>query len=113
MIIMSIKLRIALLIFSLIWIFGILMLIRKQKLPIKYSLIWLIASLVLFFIAVVPYILEFFADLFGFLTISNLVLGILITLLLLITLALTCIVSHQKNQITLLIQEISILKKDK
>lgn len=110
---MSIKLRIALLIFSLIWIFIILGLIRKNKLPIKYSLVWFIAILVLLLISVVPFILEFVAKLFGFITMSNLVVGIMITLLLGITLILTMIIFHQKKQITMLIQEVSIIKGEK
>lgn len=107
---MSIKLRIALLIFSIIWFFTILYAIRKNKLPIKYSLIWFIAIFVLLLISVVPFILEYFANLFGFITMSNLVIGIMITLLLGITLILTMIIFHQKKQITMLIQEVSIIK---
>lgn len=107
---MSIKLRIALLIFSIIWFFIILYAIRKNKLPIKYSLIWFIAIFVLLLISIVPFILEYFAHLFGFITMSNLVIGIMITLLLGITLILTMIIFHQKKQITMLIQEVSIIK---
>lgn len=107
---MSIKLRIALLIFSIIWFIIILYSIRKNKLPIKYSLIWILAIFVIVLISVVPFILEYFAKLFGFLTMSSLVIGIMITILLGITLILTIIISHQKKQITLLIQEVSMLK---
>lgn len=110
---MSIKLRIALLIFSLIWFIIILGLIRKNKLPIKYSLVWLIAIFVLLLISVVPFILEYFAKMFGFVTMSNLVVGIMITLLLGITLILTMIIFHQKKQITMLIQEVSLIKGEK
>lgn len=110
---MSLKLRIVLLLFSVILTAIILILISKRKLPIKYSLVWISAALLICLIATVPALLEIVSKLFGFLTISNLVIGVLITLLLLITLALTCIVSHQKNQITSLIQEVSMLKKEK
>ncbi len=41
---------------------------------------------------------------------ANLVIGIMITLLLGITLILTVIISQQKKQITMLIQEVSIIK---
>lgn len=110
---MSLKLRIALLIFSLVWFVIILELLRKNKLPIKYSLVWFIAIFVLFLIAVFPYILEFFAKMFGFITMSNLVVGIMLTLLLGITLILTMIIFHQKKQITMLIQEVSLIKGEK
>ena len=66
-------------------------------------------------IALIPFILESIADLFGFLTMASLVIGIFITILLVITLRLTIIVSEQKEQIKTLIQEVSLLKgkKDK
>ncbi len=110
---MSVKLRIALFIFSIIWLVIILNLLKRNKLPIKYSLVWIIAICVLLIISLVPSILEFFAESFGFLTMANLVIGIMITLLLGITLILTVIISQQKKQITMLIQEVSIIKGTK
>lgn len=110
---MSVKLRIVLFIFSFVWFVIILGLIRKNKLPIKYSLVWILAIFIIFLIAVIPISLELFANAFGFLTISNLVIGILLTILLTITLVLTMIISRLKKQITLLIQEVSILKGKK
>lgn len=107
---MSFKLRVALLIFSLVWFFIIFCLIRKDKLPVKYSLTWFAAIFVIFLISVIPSLLEIVTHVFGFKTLSNLVIGIILTLLLLITLVLTTIVSVQKKQITLLIQEVSLLK---
>jgi hypothetical protein len=47
----------------------------------------------------------------GFSTISNLVIGIILVILLFITIALTVIVSGQKEKIRILIQEVSILKE--
>lgn len=111
--IMSMKLRIVLLIFSIVWLLGILLLVKQKKISIRNSLIWFAAGLVILLIAVIPIFLESIAKLFGFLTIANLVIGIFITLLLILTLSLTIIVTKQKEQIRNLIQEVSLLKKDK
>ena len=111
--IMSMKLRIVLLIFSIVWLLGILLLFKQKKISIRNSLIWFAAGLVILLIAVIPFFLESIAKLFGFLTIANLVIGIFITLLLILTLSLTIIVTKQKEQIRNLIQEVSLLKKDK
>ena len=111
--IMSMKLRIVLLIFSIVWLLGILLLVKQKKISIRNSLIWFAAGLVILLIAVIPFFLESIAKLFGFLTIANLVIGIFITLLLILTLSLTIIVTKQKEQIRNLIQEVSLLKKDK
>ena len=111
--IMSLKLRVVLLIFSLIWILGIYVFVKQKKLSIRHSLVWFFAGLIIFVIAVFPFILESVAKLFGFLTIANLVIGIFITILLLLTLTLTMIATKQKEQIRNLVQEVSLLKKDK
>ena len=107
---MSKSLIIALIVFSIIWIFIILRSIRKGKLSIKYSLIWLLMALTILFVGIFPSFMEFVSELFGFITISNFVIGIIISLLMFITLVLTHIVTEQKNQIKTLTQEIGILK---
>ena len=111
--IMSLKLRIVLLIFSIIWLLGILLLVKQKRINIKNSLIWFAAGLVILLIAIIPFFLESIAKLFGFLTIANLVIGIFITLLSIITLSLTIIVTKQKEQIRNLVQEVSLLKSEK
>lgn len=110
---MSKSLVISLVVFSIVWIIVILRLVRNGKLSIKYSMIWLFVSLVLLIVGVFPKLMDLISNFFGFLTISNLVIGIILTLLLLLTLVLTMIVTNQKSQINNLIQEVSMLKKDK
>ncbi len=110
---MSKSLVISLVVFSIVWIIIILRLVRNGKLSIKYSMIWLFVSLVLLIVGVFPKLMDLISNFFGFLTISNLVIGIILTLLLLLTLVLTMIVTNQKSQINNLIQEVSMLKKDK
>ena len=55
--------------------------------------------------------MEFIAESFGFTTISNLVVGIILSLLMFITLVLTHIVTKQKNQIKILTQEVALIKE--
>ncbi len=110
---MSKTLVISLVLFSLIWIIIILRLVRNGKLSIKYSMIWLFMAIIIFIVGIFPGLMEFVSKFFGFLTISNLVIGIILTLLLILTLFLTMIVTNQKTQINNLIQEVSMLKKDK
>lgn len=107
---MSIILRVALFIFSIILFIVITYILRKDKMPIRYALLWYFSSLIILILSLFPIILELFSSLIGFETTSNLVIGILITILLYITLSLTMIVSSQNKKINLLIQEISILK---
>ena len=109
---MPISLKIALIIISLFLIISTLSLVRKDKIPVRYSLVWLVSSLVLLFVALFPEAFGKLTSLIGFQVSSNFVIGIFIVFLLFITRMLTKVVSEQNKKITMLIQEISILKKE-
>lgn len=108
---MTLKLRIVLLIFSLIVIVATTSVLKKGRIPIKYSLLWYFSGGIILVLSIFPFILEFFSKIVGFKTISNLILGVIISLLLFLAMSLTIITSGQKKKITLLIQEVSILRK--
>ena len=106
------KLYIILIIFSVVWILEILHLVRNSKISIKYSLVWLIMATLLLLVGLFPNFIGKIAGIFGFLP-THFVIGIIFTLLLVLTLALTMIVTNQKTQINNLVQEVSILKSKK
>lgn len=108
---MSKTLIISLIVFSILWLIIILRDVRKGNISIKYSLIWLFMALVLLLVGVFPSFMVFVAGSFGFTTISNLVIGIILSLLMFITLVLTHIVTKQKNQIRVLTQEVALIKE--
>ncbi len=110
---MSIKLKIVLLIFSIIWISAVYLFVKRKKINIRNSIIWFITGFIIMFISVFSFVLESVASLFGFYSIVHMVIGVFITILLVLTLRLSIIVTEQKEQIRELIQEISLLKKDK
>lgn len=108
---MSLKLIISLIIYSIILIYITTIFLRNGKIPIKYSLPWYFCAIIILVLAVLPFIIEFIANILGFQTLSNLIIGIIISLLLLLTMSLTIIISGQNKKITLLIQEVSMLKQ--
>ena len=108
---MSLELKLISLIFLLFIIFLIFNLIRKEKVSIKYSIIWLISLIVIFFFIIIPGFLSFATELLGFQTSSNMIISLLLAVLIIISIMLTAIVSKQKEQIRLLIQELSLLKE--
>ena len=110
---MSINLRLGLGIVSLVLLIIVLMQLRKRRIPVKYSLVWMVSSLIILLIAIIPGVFIKIANLLGFVTMSNLVIAMFIFILLMISLMLTVIVSGQRRKITLLIQEISMLKSKK
>ena len=102
---------ITLIIFSIVFITITTIALKKDKMPIKYALIWYFSAVALLIVAIFPKLVEIVANFLGFEASSSLIIGIVMTLLLIITLILTIIVSGQKRKITLLIQEISLIKK--
>lgn len=108
---MSINVRIVMVIFALFIILLIINLLKKDRVPIKISLLWLIAALLILFIGVFPECLKLLLDLLGFKTLSNMLVGILLGILFVISISLTVVISGQKKRNQILIQEISMLKK--
>lgn len=110
---MSNSLIIASILFSLFIIVFILVLLRRRKINIKYSLIWILLFAILFVATLVPNFLVWITYILGFATASNMVFSLIIGVLIIISIALTVIVSTQDRKIRLLIQEVSMLKRDK
>ena len=60
---------------------------------------------------IIPGLLDFLTNLFGFQTASNMILSTFIAVLIVINIASTIVVSRHSKKINKLIQEIAILKK--
>lgn len=106
------NLRLVVIIFILFLFILIAYLLRKRKLSTKYAIVWFLAIIVMLLTVLLPDVMKYIANLIGFELLSNMLLCIFIAILLFITLALTIVVSSNKRRITLLIEEVSILKKE-
>lgn len=109
---MSINLRVFLIIVVISFILLIVHAIRKKRLLLKYSLLWLASAFVMLISILFPTFLKLLSDLLGIELVSNLVFLIGFFILLVLTFALTIIVSEQKRKIVLLIEEVAIIKKE-
>lgn len=90
----------------------ILNILKKGRINIKYAILWLIAFGGLFILLLIPKVLSFITKLLGFSLSSNLIIVFFIAVLVLINISLTVIISGQTEKIRLLIQEVSLLKKE-
>jgi len=88
-----------------------LMLLKRGRIPVKFAILWIIIFFVLLLVGCIPNVIMGIAAKFGFKTMSNMLTGILIMILFFMCMALTVIVSGQKTRITLLTQELSMLKE--
>lgn len=107
---MTLNLRLGLVLVSLVILIIVIVQLRKRTIPVRYSLVWMFSSLLILLIAIIPNLFVKIAKYLGFVTMSNLVIAMFIFILLMICLTLTVIVSSQRRKITLLMQEVSILK---
>lgn len=109
---MSLSLTITLIAVSLFLIILTTHILKKGRIPEKYSLLWYFFALLILLVAGFPNLFGFISTKLGFQAMSNLIIGILIAILLLLTMALTVMIAGQKKKTTLLIQELSILKQE-
>ncbi len=87
-------------------------LVALGRLQIKYSLLWMLLAILILILSIFPQVIFFFASALGFETPSNFALFAGLGFLLIISVALSVIVSWQARYIRSLIQEVSLLRKD-
>lgn len=107
----NLKLSFWLLIVAIVLVIVTLIILRKDKINIKFAILWLIPSLVLIIFTIFPQIFISLAKIFGFLTISNLITGLILVLMLFLIMVLTIIITDLNKKSTMLLQEVSMLKK--
>ena len=108
---MSAKIKIVMFLFSLILFIIISRLLKKEKIPVMYSIIWFFVSFLILLVSIVPSFLTFLATFLGFEAMSSMVIGMMLVLLLTVSIILTMIISNQKKIIISLVQEVSLLKE--
>ncbi len=108
---MSITLRIALIIVVLIFIFLILKSIKRKKMNITFSLLWLVLGGALIVAVIVPNFIETISKSLGFETPSNMLFCVTIFIAFYLIFYLMQIVSKEYRKTIALVQEISLLKK--
>ncbi len=109
---MIIPLRLCVGVVCLLMFIYVLSLVKKERLMLRYSLLWLALASVLMLCAVFPGPVFEIAKIFGFLTASNFIFVLGFVFLLLIALSLSAVVSKQTISIKNLTQRIALLEKE-
>lgn len=108
---MSNTLRIVLIIGIVVYYIIVLRLLKKGRLSLKYSLLWLLMGVVMAILVIFPQILKIMCDAFGIVYGMNGLFTCALAFLLMLSMALTAIVSKQTDQIKNLVQESALLEK--
>ncbi len=108
---MNTVLHISLIVAVLIYFIVLFMMLRKNKLSLKYSLLWMLTGVIMAVFVIFPGLLDVIAGFFGVHTPTNALFAILIFCLIILLISLTSIVSAQTKRITTLIQEVAVNDK--
>ena len=104
-------LRVTLIIAVICYFIIILYFLKQRALNLKYTLLWLLAGVVMGLLVIFPELLVRIIHIFGIEDNMNGLFIICIAFILMILMALTSIASRQNVKIRTLVQEISILDK--
>lgn len=104
-------LRISLIIAVICYFIVILYFLKQRALNLKYTLLWLLAGVVMGVLVLVPELLVHIIRIFGIQDNMNGLFIFCIGFIIIILLSLTSIASRQNSKVRTLIQEVSILEK--
>lgn len=110
---MPTNLKLFAILFILILILFVTYFVKKNKISIKYSIVWYFSCLLLAIFTIFPSLLSWVTNLFGIEVESNFIFALMIGFLFIINISLTIIVSEQKEIIKKLVQEVSLMKEIK
>lgn len=108
---MSTAFRIILLTFSVAFLLAVVRMVAKERLQLKYALLWMLLGVALVVCAVCPSLVVFFSDLVGAQVTSNFVFTVGFVFLIAVCLSLSVIVSWQARDIRSLVQQVALLRK--
>lgn len=109
---MELPLRIALLVVTLIYIYIVLKAVKYKRMQISFSIFWLLTGLILIIALIFPGLVQNISAWVGFGLTVNMVFFVAIFLSFYLIFNLNIMLSKENRKNTLLIQEISLLKKE-
>ena len=105
---MTMKLRIILALILLLGLGYLSSLIKKRKLDLKYSILWLLVPVVILIIVVIPGVLESLAALLGIYDVMNMVFFLGFIFLISVVFSLTVAISKMADSMRQLTQKVAL-----
>jgi hypothetical protein len=107
---MEFSVKLSLLIGVLFYAFLVFTFLKKEKLDLKYSLLWIFFIAVMLIMIIFPQVVYFISSLFGIKTPVNTVFILVILFMLIILLSLTSITSIQARNLKSMAQDLALLE---
>ena len=108
---MESKVQIFFIIVVVAYLIFIIHLLKKKKLNLKYTLLWLIAGIVLLIVTIFPDLMYSISNILGIKTPINSALILASMFIIVILITITSIVSGLNNNLRVLTQEVALLEK--
>ena len=108
---MSIYLRITLLAAILLYFLCIFHLLKKKRLELRYTLLWIFGGIVMLFVVSFPNFITFLLKYTGIVEEVNAVFAAVIFILIMILISITSIVSKLNSDLRMLIQKCALYEK--
>lgn len=102
------KLKVTMLVVIALFFIGVLRLLKRHRLQLRYTLLWLFCTFLLFLLILFPQAMTWIGKLVGIQTTMNTLYIFLIGFLIILSLSLTSIVSIQMKEIKTLDQNIAL-----
>ena len=107
---MSLRMQVFSIVAVVLFLVSLVALLRKNRLELKYSPLWLLSGLVMLLLAFFPGLLDRFAQFIGVYSSVNALFAVLIFCGVLVMISLTSIVSKEKREIVRLTQEMGMME---
>lgn len=108
---MELKLRIILLVFSVLGLILLTLMVKKYRLELKYALLWVSMSILFVILALIPSLGDLIAHMMGIKEPVNAIYFLGIISLLSISFSLTISLSRSSNRIKNLTQEVGLIRQ--
>ena len=105
------KLQVVMLAALVIYFFFLFYFLKKNRLDLKYTLLWIFSGVLMLLLTVFPQILTFFASLVGVDVPSNALFAVVLFCIIMIGMSLTTIVSQLNTRAKRLTQSLALLEK--
>jgi hypothetical protein len=108
---MSVSLKLVLMIIVLVYIIFIIKSVKKKNMKMGYLILWMCIGVAMAIALILPNFVENFSHFIGFEMPINMIFSIAIFTIMYIIFGLIVLISKEENKNTMLIQEVSMLKK--
>ena len=108
---MTLQLQVSLILGILLYFAIIIYLLRKRKLLLKYTLLWILTGIIMLILVIFPKIMDYVIRLIGIKDLTNGLFMIAIFFVIIILMSITSIASNLRVQNKAMVQKVALIEK--